>query len=186
MSKAAVFQLPGAAWRLRFEAEVLRELGRHAQRGLLSRESVGQLYALDLTGKTVTVAKATRLKPSWASWSRVRFDVRQAMREREQLFRDGWHCVGFWHTHPELDPTPSPEDRALAAEHARAALTLTNGMVFAIVGTRPLPGGLRVWCHTGSALIGMVAEAPRSEPAEANQGLFVRHRGGAGAARKDL
>lgn len=168
MNDAAVFQLPGAAWRLRFETEVLGELGRHAQRALLSRESVGQLYALDLTGKTVVVAKATRLKPSWASWSRVRFDVQQAMRERKQLFRDGWHCIGFWHTHPELDPTPSPEDWALAAEHARAALTLTNGMVFAIVGTPPLPGGLRVWCHTGSALIGMVAEVSRSEPADAS------------------
>jgi proteasome lid subunit RPN8/RPN11 len=155
-----MFQLPGAAWRLRFETEVLRKLERHAQRGLLSRESVGQLYALDLTGKTVVVAKATRLKPSWASWSRVRFDVQQAMREREQLFRDGWHCVGFWHTHPEPDPTPSPEDRALAAEHARAALTLTNGMVFAIVGTRTLPGGLRVWCHTGSDLMNMPVETP--------------------------
>ncbi len=155
-----MFQLPGATWRLRFEAEVLRVLGRHAQRGLLSRESVGQLYALDLTGKTVAVAKATRLKPSWASWSRVCFDVQQAMREREQLFLDGWHCVGFWHTHPELDPTPSPEDRALAAEHARSALTLTNGMVFAIVGTRPLPGGLCVWCHTGSDLMNMPVETP--------------------------
>lgn len=160
MSKPAVFQLPGAAWRLRLEAEVLRELGRHAQRGLLSRESVGQLYAQDLTGKTVVVAKATRLKPSWAGWSRVRFDVQQAMREREQLFRDGWHCLGFWHTHPELDPMPSSEDRALAAEHARAALTLTNGMVFVIVGTRPLPSGLGVWCHTGSDLMTMTVETP--------------------------
>jgi len=77
------------------------------------------------------------------------------MREREQLFTLGWHCVGFWHTHPEADPKMSNEDRALAKEHARAAMTVINGLVFAIVGTQPLPTGLRVWCHNGADLTPM-------------------------------
>lgn len=155
MAGATTYQLRGAAWRLCFAPDALGLLNRHAQRGTFSRESVGQLYSQDLTCETVVVAKATRLKPAWASWARVRFDVGQAMREREQLFQDGWHCVGFWHTHPEPDPNPSPEDRALASEHARAAMTVMNGLVFAIVGTRPMPDGLRVWFHDARGLIPM-------------------------------
>lgn len=155
MVGTATFQLPAAAWQLCFAPEALGLLSQHAQRGPFSRESVGQLYARDLTCEAVVVAWATRLKPTWASWARVRFDVGQAMREREQLFQDGWHCVGFWHTHPETDPKPSPDDRALASEHARAAMTVMNGLVFAILGTRPLPEGLRVWFHDERGLVPM-------------------------------
>ncbi len=71
------------------------------------------------------------------------------------MYSEGWHCVGFWHTHPEVKPQPSSEDKALAMEHARAALSATNGLVFAIVGTQPLPAGMRVWFHNGIQLDAM-------------------------------
>lgn len=152
MAEHATYKLPQAAWRLSFAPEVMQVLRRHAQVGRLSRESVGQLYARDLTASTVEVAKATCLKATYARWARVRFDVRQAMRERERLFADGWHCLGFWHTHPEPSPQLSSEDRAMARDHAQAALSVTNGLIFAIVGTLPLPAGLRVWFDDGVAL----------------------------------
>lgn len=155
MAGSALYRLPRAAWLLSFAPEVLKVLRQHAQVGRLSRESVGQLYARDLTASTVVVAKATCLKATYARWARVRFDVHEAMRERERLFEDGWHCVGFWHTHPEPSPTPSSEDRAMARDHARAALSVTNGMVFAIVGTVPLPAGLVVWFDGGVSLDAM-------------------------------
>ena len=162
MIGAATFQLPDAAWRLCITEDVLRLLWSHAQRGLFSRESVGQLYARELTGDEVVVARATRLTPAWSSWARVRFDVGQAMRERQKLFHAGWHCVGFWHTHPEANPRPSTEDRAMAQEHARAAMAETNGLVFAILGTQELPAGLRVWLHDGADLVPMALSGPVS------------------------
>lgn len=164
MAEHATYKLPQAAWRLSFAPEVMQVLRRHAQVGRLSRESVGQLYARDLTADTVEVAKATCLKATYARWARVRFDVHQAMRERERLFEDGWHCVGFWHTHPEPTPQPSSEDRAMARDHARAALSVTNGMIFAIVGSLPLPVGLRVWFDDGVSLDAMepLSAAPNS------------------------
>lgn len=155
MVESATFRLPQATWQLCFAPEALKVLQQHAQVGQFSRESVGQLYSKDLSAKTVVVSKATCLKATYARWARVRFDVNQAMRERERLFNEGWHCLGFWHTHPEPNPQPSSEDKVVSREHARAALSVTNGMIFAIVGTQPLPFGLRVWCDNGIDLAAM-------------------------------
>lgn len=74
------------------------------------------------------------------------------MAEREVLFWRGLHCIGLWHTHPEASPTPSPEDRMLALDHALAAAPQLRGLVFAIVGTVPMPAALRVWVHDGQGL----------------------------------
>ena len=153
--ESATYWLPQAAWLLCFEREALKVLQQHAQVGRFSRESVGQLYSKDLAAKTVVVSKATRLKAKCAQWARVRFDVNQAMREREQLFVEGWHCLGFWHTHPEPNPLPSSEDKAMSRAHARAALSMTNGMIFAIIGTQSFPSGLRVWYDNGIDLAAM-------------------------------
>jgi proteasome lid subunit RPN8/RPN11 len=152
MSKSMDYQLPGASWTLRFGPAALKTLGGAVQRWRWSKESVGQLYARDLTTDCVVVEQATVLRPTWAAWSRVRFDTERAMVERQDLFRDGLHCVGLWHTHPEPKPTPSGEDRALAREHALAAKPQLSGLVFAIVGTARLPDGVRVWVDDGFEL----------------------------------
>jgi proteasome lid subunit RPN8/RPN11 len=149
---ALTFRLENADWQLVFAAEALRELRKHIQGSRFSRESVGQLFSKDLTAACVTVELATRLRPTWSAWSRVRFDVRQAMAERERLFRLGWHCVGLWHTHPEPWPEPSDEDRSLSREHAVAARGHVSGLVFAILGNQSLDASLRVWLDDGKTL----------------------------------
>ena len=75
------------------------------------------------------------------------------MAEREAMFVEGMHCVGFWHTHPEQAPHPSSEDRSLAREHALAAQPDLTGLVFVIMGTLPTPMGLRVWVDDGRELM---------------------------------
>jgi len=179
MAESATFRLPHAAWRLCFEAEALKVLQQHAQVGRFSREAVGQLYSKDLSAETVVVSKATNLKATCAQWARVKFDVNKAMRERERLFVEGWHCLGFWHTHPEPTPVPSSEDKAMSREHARAALSMTNGMIFAIIGTQPLPSGLRVWCDNGIDLAAMEPvvtplEVDRSDGLETASGWLLQ------------
>jgi proteasome lid subunit RPN8/RPN11 len=87
-----------------------------------------------------------------AAWSRVRFDTKRAMQQREALIARGLHCIGLWHTHPEPMPQPSLEDRTVAREHALAAKPQLTGLVFVIVGTVPPPEGLRVWVDDGSEL----------------------------------
>jgi proteasome lid subunit RPN8/RPN11 len=168
VTKALTFKLPGASWQLELAPDVVAELRRHIQRTRFSRESVGQLFSKDLTSNCVAVELATLTKPTWSAWSRVRFDIAEAMSEREMLFTRGWHCVGLWHTHPEPLPSPSSEDRDLAREHAVAAKRYLDGLVFAIIGNGKLPDSLRVWVDDGLSLMQMrLTEEGRTSPVKA-------------------
>lgn len=146
------YKLPGALWCLQFSAVALRTLRAHVQRKAGSRESVGQLYSRDLTPDCIVIEEATVLTPTWAAWARVRFDPRLAAAERVSKFENGLHCIGLWHSHPEPLPSPSDEDKAFAREHALAASGQLAGLIFAIVGSRLMPDGLRVWIDDGEFL----------------------------------
>lgn len=156
-SQPLVYQLPSARWSLQFSEAALCTLQGQTQRWRWSKESVGQLFTKDLTSDCVAIDRATVLTPTWAVSSRVRFDTARAMVEREALFKESFHCIGLWHTHPEPTPTPSEEDRTLAREHAFAAKPQLAGLVFVILGTMPAPTGLRVWVDDGSQLREAVA-----------------------------
>lgn len=146
MSEAHLsFRLPDAAWALEFSIEVQRTLGASAQLQRGSRESVGQIFTRCLASERVLVEVATVLKPTLAMRMKVRFDTAAALAERQAMFDRGLHCIGLWHTHPEPVPEPSSEDRSLALDYARAAMPQVSGVVFVIVGTLPMPAGVRVW-----------------------------------------
>jgi len=153
------YRLPQAKWTLEFSAAALETIAAHVQHGRMSKESVGQLFSKDLTGDQLVVDIATRLTPTVATRTRVRFDTERAMYERRVLVEQGLHCIGLWHTHPEPMPAPSGEDLLLAREHALAAQPQLSGLVFAIAGTLPFPSGLRVWVDDGRQL--RLAEAVR-------------------------
>lgn len=144
------FALAGAAWSLRLEGEALKMLSGRAQRHWYQRETVGQLFTRDLTQPEIVISEATTLKPTWSSWSGVKFDVAEAMQQREQLLNKQLFCVGLWHTHPERHCSASPTDARLAADHASAARPVLNGLVFVIVGNQPFPAGWYVGVHDGA------------------------------------
>lgn len=144
-----VYALGGAHWCVSVESEVLDLFERYRQRHWWSSERVGQLFSTDLTGSNIQVSHATVLEPKRASFARVSMDLVSASREREALLAEGLHCVGLWHTHPEPCPRPSGLDERLAADHARAALSLLNGLLFVIVGNRAGPDDLFVAVHDG-------------------------------------
>lgn len=146
-------RVAGASWALTFPSEVLQLIGSYTQRTRFSRESVGQLYCRDLTTTNIVVGHATALPRTRAFFSGVQFNPTVAMEERASFFQLGWHCIGLWHSHPESHPQPSATDTALAKDHAKAAATHLNGLVFAILGTRPLPGGFSVWLHDGDRFL---------------------------------
>ena len=163
------YRLDRASWALRFDENALATLGGHVQHDFRSRESVGQLYARQLTGDCVIVEHVTVLRPTRAWFNRVQFDTKGAMAERQRLHRQGLHYIGLWHTHPEATPHPSREDLALARDHARAAKPERNGLVFAILGTAPpRDGGLRVWVDDGHALY-------ETDPCAFNEQALAEH-----------
>jgi hypothetical protein len=151
-ASAQTYKLPGALWRLQFSATALRTMRARVQRKPGTSESVGQLYSRELTTDCVVIEEASVLTPMWSARVRIQFDPRRAAAERDKKFESGLHCVGLWHTHPEALPIPSPDDKALAREHALSAKGQLTGLVFVIVGTQPIPAGLRVWVDDGEAL----------------------------------
>lgn len=143
------YRLPGATWTLGFCPDALSIIRDHVQHSRWSKESVGQLYTHDLTGNLIIVEEATILTSILATWARVRFDIKKARKERQTMFERGMHCIGLWHSHPEPYPEPSAIDRDLARNHAMAAQPQLAGIIFAIVGTEPLPNGLKIWIDDG-------------------------------------
>jgi len=150
VSQPATCRVAGATWSLTFTREVLQFVAAHAQRTRASKESVGQLYCRDLMTSHITVGHATVLPRTRASYSGVQFNPVAAADERATLFKAGWHCIGLWHSHPESHALPSSTDALLATDYARAAATHLNGLVFALLGTRPLPDGFTVLLHDGA------------------------------------
>jgi proteasome lid subunit RPN8/RPN11 len=150
---AGYYRLPDANWRPSVQRGRARDSGQaSAPRGPRSKESVGQFFSRDLTAECIVVNVATVLKPTLAAWAKVASTPHAPWLNERRCSKQGLHCIGLWHTHPEAVPEPSPEDRALAREHARAARPLLTGVVFAIVGTRSTPAGVRVWVDDGHEL----------------------------------
>lgn len=149
---ALIFRVPGAAWTLGFSIGVVKQLGSHAQRKWWSKESVGQLYSADVRTTAIEVQAVSKLPAVWSSFAGVGLDVKAVREERAKFFKEGLHCLGFWHSHPEPVPRPSPDDLEMAADHARAGNAVYTGLVFVIVGTAPPPHGLGVWVHDGTRL----------------------------------
>lgn len=162
MMKEALFQLPGATWSIHITEEVMEFLGSHAQLDSRAPESVGQLYSRDLTATEIIIERATKLPAKVASRIKVQFDTKVAYAERKALFESGLHCIGLWHTHPEPTPSPSGDDKYLARDYALSAKKDVAGVVFAIVGTRSLPNGLKIWFDDGIKLLPMYL--PPSKP----------------------
>lgn len=83
------------------------------------------------------------------------------------MFDDGLHCIGLWHTHPQLDPKPSPDDLALAADYALASKAQMAGVVFVIIGRAMSKHGMLVGVHDGStfhAAVGKTAARTLTQP----------------------
>jgi hypothetical protein len=146
------YHVPGETWALQFHPAAVAVLTAHAQISADAPEAVGQLYSRDLTAPFLLVEHATKLQPTSASRTKVKFDPKLAFEERKAMFSSGLHCVGLWHTHPEQCPTPSREDKTLVRDYAKNAIEQVPGIVFAIVGTLPYPQGLRIWFDNGTSL----------------------------------
>jgi hypothetical protein len=146
------YRIAGATWSLEVPAQALSFLVAQAQHDRRTKESVGQIFTADAAREPVSIDVTSKLPPRRAGRAGVQLNLEAVNRQRELMFEKGLHCLGFWHTHPEPIPSYSPDDLAMAADHARAAKSQFTGLVFIIVGTAPLPSGLGVWVHDGTSM----------------------------------
>lgn len=163
MSESAlVYRIPGAVWTLELPADAVRVLQSHTQHRWRSSEAAGQLFSTAPGQSNVRVDAVTKLPTKAASRTGLRLDIPAVITERQQLFAQGLHCLGLWHSHPQSRPSPSPDDTRLAEEHARAGWAAYAGLVFIIVGTAPAPDGIGVWVHDGTTLWCANHEEPKA------------------------
>ena len=147
------FAIPRAEWEMTLNATVLETFRSRVQGHRQSVETVGQLYAPSLSTRVVDVQTATILLPKSATRTRVVVDKARAELERAEMFENGLHCAGVWHTHPEPHPSPSADDHQLAEDYAQAAASAgLAGVIFVIVGTDIFPAGLFVGVHDGEMM----------------------------------
>lgn len=70
--------------------------------------------------------------------------------EIKELFGEGYHYVGDWHTHPEAMPTPSNTDLVSVLECYNQSKHDLKYFIMVIVGTDPFPNGLHASIHNTS------------------------------------
>jgi len=72
-------------------------------------------------------------------------DLPSATYDRQIQFDLDCHAVGLWHTHPEVNPTPSNQDYNTTREYLEAFHGMMDGFLLVILGNRGNPLNMAVW-----------------------------------------
>lgn len=136
----------------------------YAQRRIWHKEAGGEIYAIDPDSHGMIVTTATgpnngdhRTRCSYNP------EIKAAMRDREQQFALGMHAVGLWHTHPEIHPSPSGQDRRTTQEYLSSFLDSRARYLMVIVGNRGNPPNVKVWSASMGARASWVELIEESE-----------------------
>ena len=129
-----------------FDADSLVMLAANRQLSNFSCEIGGQLFAsfhgnfIRIEAVTITKGRSRRRRYGfWPDRSAEQADIKN-------LFDQGLHYVGDWHTHPEKVPTPSETDKTKMLEIFRLSVHELDSMLMVIIGLAPFPDGLFVGC----------------------------------------
>jgi len=127
--------------------EVLEHFSQHRQTGTKSKELGGQLFA-KFEDERIVIAKATGPR---VTDKRGRFSFmpnrKAEQREIYNMFSEGLHYVGDWHTHPEKRPSPSRTDIDSMSECFRKSKHELDSFILIIVGQNSPPDGIWLSLH---------------------------------------
>ena len=131
-------------------AGVIEHVERHRQNTCWRREAGGQLFGqIGDEGWRVVVATGPRRSDLRSRFGFVA-DRRAEQREIDQLFANGLHYVGDWHTHPQEMPRPSSTDLTSMQKMVSASRHELPGFLMLIVGTLQSLEGLWLSFHPSS------------------------------------
>ena len=143
-SPPLLFCSQNIALRVTFSATVVSHFARYRQSSRKNTEAGGQLFAR-FSRNTIDIIRATGPRRgdrrSIFSFLPDRLAER---REIKQLFKEGLHYVGDWHTHPQKQPAPSSTDIGSFRDMFQRSRHELQYFVMAIVGTRIGGSGLFV------------------------------------------
>lgn len=124
-----------------FDDSVVSYLGAHTS---LECEVGGQLFAQ--FGSSAVVIKKITQSPVLGKSKRLLFQPDRTIEQTViySMFKDGYHYVGDWHSHPEEIPSPSATDLVTIKSVFINSLHVLSHLLLVIVGTRSLPCGLFV------------------------------------------
>ena len=127
-----------------FSAEVVKHFADHRQQGKIKTEIGGQLFAEFVKNEVRVVRTTGPNATDRRGWAWFRPDQRKQNDEIKQLFADGLHFVGDWHTHPEREPSPSSWDLESMEDCFKKSRHQLKAFVMVIVGRAAFPEGLWV------------------------------------------
>lgn len=143
MGTVAVLQRPEGRGALVLRPEVVDALLSHAQRLPGAPEAGGVLIGGSV-GPNVLIERATTPFPEDVAGL---LEFNRLSKGHEQAVIDAWETSGGllsfwgdWHTHPQANPEPSPEDIAIWKRQT-AHWTEVDQLFYIIVGTE----AIRVW-----------------------------------------
>lgn len=130
-----------------FSAEVVRHFAEQRQQGKIKTEIGGQLFAEFVKNEVRVVGTTGPNATDKRGRAWFRPDQRKQNIEILELFEDGLHFVGDWHTHPEREPTPSSWDLESMEACFKKSHHQLKAFVMVIVGRAAFPEGLWVSVH---------------------------------------
>lgn len=130
-----------------FSAEVVKHFAEHRQQGKIKTEIGGQLFAEFVRNEVRVVRTTGPNATDKRGWAWFRPDQRKQNVEIKQLFEEGLHFVGDWHTHPESEPRPSSWDLESMEDCFKKSRHQLKAFVMVIVGQANFPQGLWVSLH---------------------------------------
>lgn len=128
----------------------LSKFRRFQQRRIWHKEAGGSLFVREGEGRLEVIASGPT---STDKRSRFGFlpDRKKTQEQVSKMYRDGFHYVGTWHTHPQHIPKPSEMDWKSIASLFQNSEHSLNAMLLVVVGTAKFPEGLSVSLCDGFA-----------------------------------
>lgn len=141
-----IFFYPDNTRYVLFTEKTLYHMYAHIQRKPWQKEAGGEVYSSDPDSNSLIIHSATG--PSVAdirrrcSWNP---DVKASDRNRQIEFSRNRHVVGLWHTHPEINPSPSAVDQKTTWDYLEAFEGDRSRYFMVIIGNHGRVPRMAVW-----------------------------------------